>query len=361
MAQEIEITRAMIREVAGPVPETMEGALDPAWLSMALAHVSGGRAVASVELAEVIKAMAAKVRVAVTFEGQPDEVYRLCIKGFLDHDLGANAGGITTLRESDFYTRVAPHISMRTPPCAAVVADREAVRCIIIMADMIAAGVHFYNALEPLTVDQVAETLDQLARLHAGPNLLEGNDWIPCRIENLATRESIIPWQVIQELMHDERRADLPDRTLDARLLKRGMEVLAEINASLPPTILHGDVHPGNVYCTAEGRLGFTDWQLVQRGHWALDVAYHIASVLPVEVAEKEERHLLDHYLDAVKQHGGTAPDRESAWTAYRRSPVYGFYHWAITRRVHPPITHQAFKRLGEAVTRHDSYALLGL
>ncbi len=107
--------------------------------------------------------------------------------------------------------------------------------------------------------------------------------------------------------------------------------------------------------------MGFTDWQLVQRGHWSLDVAYHIASVLPVEVAEREERHLLDHYLQAVQGHGGPATNREDAWRDYRRAPVYGYYHWAITRRVHPPITHQAFGRLGAAVDRHDSFGLLGL
>lgn len=359
--QDIEIKQSMLKEVAARIPETMKGALDPNWLSDVLAHLSDGRKVASVELADVVKAMAAKVRVAIAFEGKEDEVYRLCIKGFFDFDLGADAGGITTLREADFYTKVAPHLTMRTPPCVAAVTDRSAVRCVLIMGDMIAAKVHFYNALEPFTVDQIAETLDQLARLHARPDLLRGNDWIPCRIEELVSRKPHISWEKIQSLMHDERRADLPERTLDATLLKRGMEVLAEESARLPQTILHGDCHPGNVYRTAEGRQGFTDWQLVQRGHWALDVAYHIASVLPVDVAEKEERFLLDHYLDAMNEHGGEAPDRESAWTLYRRAPVYGYYHWAITQRVHPPITHQAFKRLGEAVTRHDSYTLLGL
>ncbi|HEY8386606.1 MAG TPA: phosphotransferase [Porticoccaceae bacterium] len=361
MAQDVEITQSMLQEVVAPVPETMEGALDPQWLSRVLAHLSGGRPVSSVELADVVKAMAAKVRVALTFEGEPDKVYRLCIKGFLDFDLGADAGGITTLREADFYTRVAPCITMRTPPCAASVTDRAARRCVLIMSDMIAAGVHFYNALEPLTLDQVAETLDQLARLHAKSELLRQNDWIPSRIDELTNQPPHISWEKIQALMHDDRRCGLPDRSVDARLLQQGMNVLAQENKRLPHTILHGDCHPGNVYSTAEGRMGFTDWQLVHRGHWALDVSYHIASVLPVDVAEQEERHLLDHYLEARRRHGSEAEDREAAWLAYRRSPIYGFYHWAITQRVHPPITRQAFSRLGAAVTRHDTYSLLGL
>jgi len=359
--QEIEITSNMLEEVNAEVPETLEGALDQEWLSVALAHLSGGAKVATVELAEIVKAMAAKVRIAVTFEGMPDKVFRLCIKGFLDHDLAPGAGGITTLRESDFYAQIAPEITMTTPPCVSLVTDRGANRCILIMSDMIAAGVHFYNALEPLTVDQVAETLDQLARLHSKPELLQGRSWIPCRLDDIATREEFLTWERIQELMHDDRRGNLPDRTVDASLLKKGLDVLNKRQANLSHTLLHGDVHPGNVYRTAEGRLGFTDWQLVHRGNWSLDVAYHIASVLPVEVAEKEERRLLNHYLNALKRHGGDVPDQESAWEEYRCAPVYGYYHWAITQRVLPPITHQAFLRLGSAVTRHESYNLLGL
>lgn len=359
--QEIEMTSDMLKEVNAEVPDTLEGAMDKEWLSRALAHISNGAPVATVELAEVVKAMAAKVRVAVTFAGNPDKIYRICIKGFLDHDLGSNAGGLTTLRESDFYARVAPHITMRTPPCVSLVTDRVVNRCVLIMSDMIAAGCHFYNALEPLTVDQVAETLDQLARLHANPQLLDDNDWIPCRLEDIATKEGHITWERIQELMHDERRADLPARTVDAEMLRKGIGNLYTRHKNLSRTILHGDVHPGNVYRTAEGRMGYTDWQLIHRGHWSLDVSYHIASVLPVEVAEREERRLLNHYLEALKSHGGEAPDQESAWEEYRCAPVYGYYHWAITQRVHPPITHQAFLRLGSAITRHESYKRLGL
>ncbi len=359
--QDIEITRSMLQEVEAEVPETLEGALDPVWLSKALAHLSNGAKVATVEVADIVKAMASKVRVAITFENDPQTVYRLCIKGFLDHDLSPGAGGLTTLRESDFYAQIAPEITMRTPPCVSLITDRKACRCILIMSDMIAAGDHFYHALEPLTIDQTAETLDQLARLHAKSHLLKNCDWLPCRIEDIVTEESHVSWEKIQQLMHDERRADLPERTLDATLLEKGLKILAELNKDLPQTILHGDVHPGNVYRTAQGGMGFTDWQLVQRGHWSLDVSYHINSVLPVEDAEREERKLLDHYLAALKSHGGDASNRETAWEQYRRSPIYGFYHWAITQRVHPPITHQAFLRLGSAVTRHESYKLLGL
>lgn len=359
--QQVAITNDMIREIPSTVPMTKEQALDPRWLTRVLSHISGGKKVATVELADVKQAMAAKLLVAVTFEGMPDKVYRLCIKGFMDFDLDSASIHTISMRESDFYLQIAPQISMRTPPCVAIATDRSKNHCVFIMADLIAAGVHFYDAREPLTLAQTEDTLDQLARLHSQPQLLEGRSWIPSRVEEIVA--STYPtWERIQELMHDQRRAQLPARTVDAGLLKKGMETLANLNRDLPQTILHGDVHPGNIYRTADGEMAFTDWQLIQHGHWSFDIAYHINSVLPEAVAEKEERNLLNFYLDAVQRHGGTVPDPETAWEHYRRAPVYGFYHWAITQRVRPvEITHQAFGRLGAAVTRHDSYRLLGL
>lgn len=359
--QQVTITNDMLVEVPATVPMTKEQALDPAWLSGVLSHLSGGKKVATVELADVKQAMAAKLLVAVTFEGMPDKVYRLCIKGFMDFDMDSSSVHTISMRESDFYLEIAPRITMRSPPCVAIVTDRSKNHCVFIMADMIAAGAHFYDAREPLTLSQTQETLDQLARLHARSELLEGRDWIPSRLEEILA--SPYPtWEKTQELMHDDRRGNLPERTLDAGMLKRAMEKLAELNRNLPQTILHGDVHPGNIYRTAAGEMAFTDWQLIQHGHWSQDVAYHINSVLPTEVAEKEERHLLDFYLDAAQRHGGQVPDSELAWEQYRSAPVYGFYHWAITQRVRPvEITHQAFRRLGAAVTRHESYQRLGL
>ena len=54
-------------------------------------------------------------------------------------------------------------------------------------------------------------------------------------------------------------------------------------------------------------------------------------------------------------------PDDEEAWLQYREAVMYGFYMWGITRRVAPDITVLFTDRLGRAVMRHDSFALLGV
>lgn len=339
------------------VPATLQEALDPAWLAMALAPVSNGSPVVSVEVAETIKTMASKVRIAVRFASDPDTQHTYCVKAFLDDE--SEMGGATTIREAQFYLELAPHITMRVPKVAAALINREEQRGILIMTDLIVDGARFCSALEPLTAADAAQSLEQIARLHAAPQLLEDAAWLPCRIQNIADKPYFTA-ESVQSLLDDPRGESLCPRTRSAALLFSGMKALAARNAARPQTLLHGDCHAGNLYWTADGP-GFTDWQLVQRGNWALDVAYHIAAILPVELAEREERKLLNHYLDTLRSLGCEAPDREKAWDDYRAAQIYGFYHWAITRRVQPEITHEFTRRLGAGVMRHDTYQLLGL
>ncbi|MCE7795434.1 aminoglycoside phosphotransferase family protein [Sphingobium sufflavum] len=338
------------------VPATLEEAIHPDWLTAALTPLSGGAPVESVELAEVIRTMASKVRIRVRFRGDAT-LHDYCLKAFLgEPGLG---GGQTTIREGRFYTDIAPHTTMRLPHVPAVILDEEKGQGILIMEDMIAAGARFCSALEPFTVELAQQSLDQLARLHSRPDIAARTDWLPTRIDVIANKPHFAP-EKQQELLDHPRNAGLPDRTRSGALLHAGMKALSARNAARPRTLLHGDCHAGNLFLI-DGAPGFTDWQLVQRGHWAMDVAYHLCAVLPVEMAERHERDLLDSYLASVREHGGEAPDRDAAWEDYRAAQIYGFYHWAITTRVDPAIIAIFMERLGAGVTRHDSYTVLGL
>jgi hypothetical protein len=341
------------------VPTTLEGALDAEWLTEALAPVSGGRAVIGVETVEVIRTVATKVRFAVTFDGLAD-VQGFCAKGLLDVDSATAKGGATMVREADFYTRVGPQVAVRTPACVAAITDREAQQGIVLMRDLIAAGARFCSALEPFTADQAAASLDQIAALHAGRGLLDEMAWISPRVSDLAEMK-YISVETLQDLLDGKRGEGLSPAVKDARRLGAGMRALAQRDAARPQFLVHGDAHAGNIFRDAEGHTGLIDWQLLQRGGWALDLAYHICAVLPVDVAEREERALLDHYLGTMRGLGCDLPDREEAWRQYREAAIYGFYLWSITRRVDPPIIELFVNRLGQAVTRHESHALLGV
>jgi hypothetical protein len=342
-----------MQEVTGlDVPTTLQGALDPAWLSAAL-----GNKVQDIEVLEVIRTVATKLRFAVTFAGGDRRAF--CLKGFLDVDATMAAGGATTVLEADFYRDIAAHVALRAPPCVATIIDRAAPRGIVIMRDLITDGARFCTALEAFSPDQASRSLEQLALLHAAPGLLEGRPWIKPRIASLANAQ-YVPQPVLQDMLNGPRGEFLPARTRDAGMLIAGVKALAQADATRPQTLVHGDYHAGNVYQTADGP-GMIDWQLLQKGSWVLDVAYHINAVCDVAVAEREERRLLAHYLHTARRLGCPVPAEEEAWAAYRAAVVYGYYLWSITRRVDPAIIKIFVNRLGSAVTRHESFALLGL
>lgn len=340
-------------------PRTLEQALDRDWLTRALTPVSGGAAVIDRETVEVIRTMATKVRFTVRFAGAEETLQAFCLKGFLDVDAATAKGGATTVREADFYKEIAPLISVRTPACVSAVIDRQEQQGVIIMRDLIADGARFCTALEAFSADQVAGSLEQIARLHARGELLNRFAWIDTRVAQLAEAQ-YVPQAMLQELLNGPRGEGLPGRTRDAGMLIASMKALASEDAKQPQTLVHGDAHAGNIFQTPEGP-GLIDWQLLQKGSWALDVAYHVAAVLEIEVAQREERALLAHYLQTVRGLGGQTPTPDAAWLQYRISSVYGFYLWSITRRVDPAIINVFVPRLGAAVTRHESYRLLGV
>ncbi|MFC3174399.1 phosphotransferase [Novosphingobium bradum] len=343
-----------------PIPRTLDGALDPEWLSEILVPVSKGARVSRVgvvdplQINQTIKSTI--VRFRAHFEG--GESIGLCLKGYLDR--AEDRPTATAVRESRFYAELADKVSFRHPDPVAMPCDREAGHAIHYMRDMVEQGVHFCSALEPFDANRTAATLEQLARLHAsylalGP--VEEMDWMGRQIDWLA---QIMKPEMLQGLLHDERAAGIPEAQQDATRLIEGLKALSAVDARRRPFMIHGDCHAGNAFETKDG-AGLIDYELLQRGGWALDVAYHIAATLPVDVAEKEERNLVNHYLETARSLGSEVPDNEEGWAQYRVSPVYGFFLWGITRTVKREIINTFSNRLSHSVARHDSYRLLGV
>jgi hypothetical protein len=340
------------------VPATLDEALDPAWLTQALAPVGKGAKVTAVETVEIIKTVATKVRFTATFDSAAG-TQAFCLKGLLDVDEMTKMGGSTCVLEGDFYLKLADKLNVQVPEAVSVVTDREAKQSVLIMRDLIAAGGRFCSALEAFTADDAASSLEQIANLHAGSGLLEGAPWVTPRIAALG-RMPHMTAEILQGLLDGPRGDNLSPAVRNGARLIAGMQALGDKDAGRPQFLVHGDAHAGNIFRTNRG-AGLIDWQVLQRAGWAIDVAYHLCAVLPVELAETEERNLLNHYLDLGRSRGLTLPDAEEAWLQYREAVMYGFYMWGITRRVAPDITVQFTDRLGRAVMRHDSHKLLGV
>jgi hypothetical protein len=336
------------------VPRTSAEALRPEWLGSALASVTGGERIDAVNVVEVIRTVATKIRFTIEFAGRTEA---LCLKGLLDDDRLRARGGSSTLTEADFYDTIKGKLSVRTPELVTTVVDRSEPVAVVIMRDVIGQGGRFCSALEAFTVDEAAQSLEQLARLHADGGQPDRIPWIERKVAMLVGfREPAH----LQSLLDGPRSEGLPRSVADAARLERAVQLLDERDRATPDFLIHGDAHAGNSFRTADGP-GLIDWQTLQRGGWAIDVAYHIGAVLPEALAAANDRDLLEHYLATMRGFGAAVPDGEMAWRQYREAAVYGYFMWAVTTSVDPSITDIFVQRLGAQVARHDSFGLLGL
>lgn len=353
----------MPTQVFDPAPTRQDVVMSPEWLTQALSRAYPGVEVTSVAIVEILRTMAVKIRFTVEYaKPQPGVPTAFCIKGFFDVAPDIARAAFTEIREGDFYAQIAPGLSMRLPRCVYAGADRQAQVGLILMEDLIAQGAHFLSALDTVGVDVAAQTLGQIAKLHAShttPEALARVAWVP---EQLATMDptGYVTAEQLQTMLDGPRGEGLAPRTRSAERLARGLRALAEQNRGWRQVLVHGDTHAGNIFMTKDGP-GLIDWQVLQRGGWALDVGYHICALLPVEVAAQNEQKLLAHYLELLAAEGVEPPPFDEALVQYRWAVIYGYYMWAITRRVDPAVINVFVNRLGSAVERNGSYDLAGI
>jgi hypothetical protein len=347
-----------------PAPIDLQQVLDTGWLSWALSQDREPVAVKAFEVLETIGPSALKIRMRLAFDGPApaDVPEQICIKGIFDPALTQWLKSGAQQAEANFYKILAPTLSVRVPQALYSGFEPETMAGLVIMEDLIPQGVHFLTALSPYTPEQARGSLDQLARLHGGSWAAAASGaepWITPKLAGMSTGQAMPPAR-LTELLNGERGEVLPAEIKSGPRIYAALAALAERDARLGYNFVHGDAHGGNVWEGKEG-VGLVDWQVLQRGHWSMDVAYHMGAALDVEDRRRSERDLLAHYLDRLQAHGGPPIPFEEAWAHYRAAAPYGMFMWGITQRVDPPIIHQFVTRLGTAVADHRSFELLGV
>jgi hypothetical protein len=342
----------------GPAPLDEAIVLSPEWLSAVLAEHFPGAKVAATIVTERLQTVATKVRFQVVYaDAVPGAPPALCAKGYFN----PATRGRTGRTEADFYSVLAPGLPVRTPPCVHSAVDDETGHALVLMHDLVEAGATFLDPLVGYGADQAARTLDQLARLHAATWSQEDAELAATFPPRLASLAGLMSAGQLQAQLDDGRAAGVPAETCRADRLLAAMTALDGLGLDQPLCLVHGDLHAGNIYQLADGSPGLIDWQVAQRGVWALDVGYHLSTVLDPQDRARNERDLLHHYLERLAAHGGKPPSAGDAWWAYRAHLPYGYFLWAITRMVDRPIVEHFTRRLGRAVAEHDSFDLLGV
>jgi hypothetical protein len=353
--------------IQNPAPTDLAVVLSPEWLSQALSTADTRVKVRAVTVIETIGPSATKVRLRADYaEPAPTNLPEaLCLKGFFGGDVHGYLRSGVQRAETLFYRECAPSLSLRVPRCVYAGVDEATQAGVIVMEDLVARGARFLTALQSYAREDAERSLDQLARLHACSERLTVQrwPWTGSRLEALTSYE-LVPPPRLTELLKSERGHGLPESIRDGERLYAALRVLAKRARELSEVLIHGDAHAGNVFVlpgSENCQSGFVDWQLLQRGHWSLDVAYHIAAVLGPEQRVQLEDDLLRFYLDRLKWHGGSPPSLDDAWHCYRESLAYGYFLWGITVRVEPAVIREFIQRLGSAVAHHDSFGRMGV
>ncbi len=284
----------------------------------------------------------------------------LCVKGYFG-DVGRLHRQVGQ-PEAYFYRDLAASTGMRTLRCAYAEIDDSTGHSVVITEDAVVQGGRFLDTRDEYTPDQVAESLGELAALHAAtwerPSLRD----VPWLAPRLA---GILEFRGVNEIhgnFESAIGAGVPPEVRDAERLAAAYRALTSLTSDDDAwSVIHGDAHLANVYLDGEGRPSFVDWQLVQRGPWYLDVGYHIASTLTVEERRRTEQDLVRHYLERLAVAGDIRPSEDTVWLGIRRGIVHGFFLWGITLKVDPPITAELLERLGTAASDHDAFAAVGL
>jgi hypothetical protein len=256
-----------------------------------------------------------------------------------------------------FYRELAGPTGIRTLQSVFAAVDPITQSNVVLTEDVALEGAVFLDSLSDYSVDQAAESLEQLAMLHAATWLhptCRDAEWLSSRLHTYTMSRGV---DEIQGNFDGPLGDGVPHAVRDARRLYDAYKVVAaDVANAAPWCVIHGDPHIGNVFLDREGYPSFVDWQLVQRGPWYLDVGYHLASVLNVADRRRSEDDLVRHYLDRLKSNGIAVPDTDVVWRGLQRGMVHGFYLWGITLKVDPRKTAVLLERLGAAVDDHDAY-----
>jgi thiamine kinase-like enzyme len=352
-----------LSDMSPDIPASLDEVLTPKWLTSALSQRFPSVVVTAVIRGPVVSRLSTNARFTIECSGplpkdlKPD----LCVKGYFS-EFG-RASGAAGEPEAYFYRDAIEHTGVQSLNCVYADGNENTKRNVIITEDVVASGGEFLDTLSAYTPDQAAESLTQLANLHAStwlnPRFAE-TQWLDWRIPSYRDYRKV---EDIQIAFDGPLGAGIPHEAKDAFRLRAAVKRLTAGDPRTSGTwsIIHADPHVGNVFLDKDGHPRFLDWQTVQRGPWSLDVSYHIASSLTEGDRHRNERDLVSQYLDELKRLGVEAPTWNEAWLEYRKGMAHGFFMWAITKLVDFEMIETLLRRLGTAAAELDTLGLLGV
>jgi hypothetical protein len=305
---------------------------------------------------------------AGTAAGLPASVFCKATHDLRNRLVLGHSGAV--LCEVTFYNHARPLLEIEAPEAWFAAFDPVSFNSMIMLKDL-GEGVSFFPFDRLLRREQAESQISLLAGLHG--RFYEARE--------LTTTLAVLPtWRErfrnlerfhLEECCASGFRAAepvIPGRLFarEAQIWRATVETVVQHDA-LPTTLCHGDVHLKNWYLNAEGRVGLGDWGVAHRGHWARDLAYTIATALPVEIRRQWERDLVALYLEEMAGRGVIGLTFDEAWLRYRQALFSALAFWTMTLTpaadmpdMQPEdVSLEFVKRLAHAIDDNDALASL--
>jgi thiamine kinase-like enzyme len=231
-------------------------------------------------------------------------------------------------REARFYTTLSAEIPVRVPHCYFAVSDDVGEDYIMLLEHLEDSRCTFRNAKTRYGENYVREVLAAFARFHAAY-------WTSPRFDSdLAWVQPPVQHEIALPLMEKALKihaASMPSvfRDMGELYLNRTDDIHRLWNRGAP-TLIHGDVHDGNLFFDADGP-GFLDWALVAKAPAMRDVSYFLAGVLTSADQQAWGPDMLDYYRKQLLALGAPAPSAQELWQQYQWHAAYVWVGSAVT------------------------------
>jgi aminoglycoside phosphotransferase (APT) family kinase protein len=219
------------------------------------------------------------------------------------------------------------------PVVYAAIIDEDRRDFLMVMEDVVARGADPRDSTRPLSIDQAANGVRGLARMHS----LFWGDRLDAQ-PALGWREPFVAFEGMQYAPLHIAYEGLGDTVPAEITALSGTELFVDIWAryigtltTSPQTLLHGDPHVGNTYVLPDDDVGFLDWQMARRGNWSLDLGYFLQGALTIEDRRGAEQDLLGEYRNALTLPDDELPSTDEVLLRYRASVAHGLAIWMAT------------------------------
>ena len=231
-------------------------------------------------------------------------------------------------RETRFYTALATEVPVRVPRCYFAVSDDVGAEYIMLLEHLEDSGCTFRNTRTRYSEHYVRQVLAAFARLHAAY-------WASPRFDSdLAWVQPPVQHEIALPLIEKALQvyaASMPSVFRDmGELYLEQTDAIHQLWNRGEPTLIHGDVHDGNLFFDADGP-GFLDWALVARAPAMRDISYFLAGVLAPADQQAWSPHMLNDYREQLLALGAPAPSAQELWQQYQWHAAYVWVGSTVT------------------------------